>query len=63
MNGDRIFFMVEFGNIHFFTYAFGREDAKRRSERWIGGNPDSYIVTPLTEQGDRIALDYISIAS
>lgn len=60
---DRIYFMVEMGNIHFFTYAFNREHAKQQAQGWIGGNPDNYTVTPLTEPGDRIALDYIAIAT
>lgn len=46
--------MVEMGNIHYFTYTADRESAKRNAGRWIGGNPDDYIVTPLTERGDRI---------
>ena len=58
---SRIYFMVEMGNVHFFTYAFNREAAKRNAVKYIGGNPDDYIVTPLTVPGDRIALDYIAI--
>lgn len=59
---NKIYFMVEMGNIHFFTYALNRENAKRKAVKWIGGNPDDYTVTPLTEPGDRIALHYITIA-
>jgi hypothetical protein len=51
---NQIVFMVEYGNIHYITYAFDRESAKRSALGWIGGNSDNYIVTPLTEPGDRI---------
>lgn len=50
----RKLFMVELGNIHYLCYAGDREDAKRRARNWIGDDPDNYIVSPLTEQGDRI---------
>lgn len=49
-----ILFMVEMGNIHFITFGYDREDAKRKALPWIGSNPDNYTVTPLTEPGDRI---------
>jgi len=49
-----ILFMVEMGNIHFFCFAHDREDAKRQAHRWIGHDKEQYIVSPLTEPGDRI---------
>lgn len=45
------------GNVHVLTNALNREGAKRNAERWMGGNPDTYVVTPLTAPGDRIKLD------
>lgn len=62
-----ILFMVEYGNMHVLVTSFvrgpnAREDAKRKAHKHIGGGastvtPDDYIVTPLTEPGDRIVLD------
>lgn len=57
-----ILFMVEQrqpGNVHVLTYALDRERAKRNAQRWIEGDPDKYVVTPLTDPGDRIKLDII----
>lgn len=56
---DRQLFMVEYGNAHIITYAHDREQARRNALDWLGANPDDYIVTPLTEKGDRIKLDII----
>lgn len=56
MDKELILFIVEMGNIHVITYAYERESAKRNAHSWIGGNYDHYIVTPLTEPGDRIHL-------
>jgi hypothetical protein len=53
---DKQLFMVELGNVHFICYAHGREDAKRQAHSWIGADKENYIVTPLTEPGDRIHL-------
>lgn len=50
----RQLFVVAFGNIRFVCWAMGREDAKRQGYSWIGGNVDSYVVTPLSEPGDRV---------
>lgn len=58
---DKILFMVEHGNAHFITYAYHREGAKSNASRFLAGEPDHYIVTPLTEPGDRIFYDYITI--
>lgn len=54
MDQNAIVFMVEMGNIHVFVIAFNREGAKSTAHAWIGGDPDRYIVSPLTEPGDRI---------
>lgn len=56
---QRIFFLVAFGNIKYFTWALDREDAKRNAHSWIGGNADDYVVEPLTNKGDRVKLDLI----
>jgi hypothetical protein len=57
MGDGMILFMVEVGNVHVITWAHGREGAKRNANTWIGGDPDKYIVTPLTAPGDRVHLD------
>lgn len=54
---DHQLFMVELANVHVITWAHNREDAKRRCKSWIGSNPDYYIVSPLTEKGDRVHLN------
>jgi hypothetical protein len=53
---DKIIFMVQMGNVRVFVWATDREDAKRQAHSWIGSDPDNYIVTPLTNLGDRIHL-------
>jgi hypothetical protein len=39
-----------------FCNAVGREGAKRVSFLFLHGNPDTYIVTPLTESGEVVKL-------
>lgn len=39
------------------TDAVDREHAKNIARPWLGGNPDNYVVTPLTKHGDRIKID------
>lgn len=51
---DKILYLVSYGNIRYVTWAFDRENAKRQAQSWIGGNPDEYIVSPLSELGDRV---------
>lgn len=43
--------------IKMVTLAVGREDAKRKARYWMGGNPDEYIVTPITNPGDILKVD------
>lgn len=50
----RQLFVCSLGNIRYVCWAMGREDAKRQAQSWIGGNPDSYVVSPISEQGDRV---------
>lgn len=47
-------FVIGFGNIRFVCWAMDREDAKRQAYHWIGGNAESYVVTPISEPGDRV---------
>lgn len=53
------FWVVEIGNTHIIlnTQRQDREEAKRKARQWLGGNPDNYTVTPITEPGDRVRLD------
>lgn len=57
MNNNKILFIVNFGNIRVVTWASGREEAKRNAHVWLGADPDKYIVTPLSEIGDRVRID------
>lgn len=59
-------YLVGFGNIRYLCDANDREEAKRRAAKWICyentphipvPNPDQFVVTPLTNHGDRIKLD------
>lgn len=50
----RQLFVISLGNIRFLCWAMGREDAKRQAHKWIGSDPDMYVVTPISEQGDRV---------
>jgi len=50
----RQLFLCSLGNIRFICWAMGREDAKRQARPWIGSDPDTYTVTPLSEPGDRV---------
>jgi hypothetical protein len=55
---DEILWLVETGNMHVVVWCKqDREEAKRRARTHIGGNPDNYVVTPLTAPGDRVKLD------
>lgn len=39
--------------------AGGREDAKRQARHLLGaGNPDEYVVQPLSKEGDRVVLSF-----
>ena len=49
-------YMCGIGNIKVIVVARDRESAKRNAHSWIGGNPEQYTVTPLTNPGDRIHL-------
>ena len=60
MLDGQILWMVqlrEHSNIRFFTAEWDRESAKRAAHRWIGGNKDEYVVSPLTEKGDRVRVE------
>lgn len=53
------FWVVELGNAHVIlnTQRQDREEAKYQAQKWLGGDPDDYTVTPITEPGDRVRLD------
>lgn len=57
---DRILFLVrregsldayEINNV--VVPAAGREEAKRQARSTLRGDPDQYVVTPISRQGDR----------
>lgn len=50
--------LVTLGSKHVILSALDREYAKTRAQQILrSGNPDNYIVTPLTEHGDAVYLD------
>jgi hypothetical protein len=68
-DGDHmILFIVTHENTNVVCLANGREEAKTKAFRWCltsearataptVGNPDKYVVSPLTKPGDRIHFD------
>jgi len=44
-------------NVKVIVWTIGRENAKRKAHEWIGNDPDKYVVTPITNPGDRVKLD------
>jgi hypothetical protein len=52
----RQLFLVSLDNIRVIIWATGREDAKRQAKSWLRGDADSYIVSPLSESGDKVHL-------
>lgn len=46
-----------FDNVKYVVWAHGREDAKRKARTWLGADPDKYVVTPITNPGDRVHLE------
>lgn len=51
-NHNKIFWLVSNGHHKVIIQALNREFAKARSYPMLGGNPDNYTWTPLTEVGD-----------
>lgn len=49
-----ILWLVEMGNIHYVCTGFHRETVKAEAHKYIGGDPETYTVTPLTQTGDRV---------
>lgn len=54
---DKIFFLVTRPGftVNVIVEAEDREPAKRYANYILAGNPDQYVVTPLTSPGDRTA--------
>lgn len=50
---DQIY-LCSLGNVKVFVIAKGREEAKKQAHGWIGGDREQYVVSPLTNPGDRI---------
>lgn len=42
---------------HVLVNANDREKAKRRAHSALRGNPDNYIVNPLTRPGEAVSID------
>jgi len=55
----RIFLVTSKENmsVHAICTAVNRDYAKSKASQFLFGDPDEYIVTPLTNEGDRIHLD------
>jgi len=45
-------------NVVAIVHGRDREFAKENARDWLGGDPDQYVVTPLTNEGDRIAVSF-----
>jgi len=60
-----IVFLVtsELGGVHVICTATNREYAKSKASQFLGGNPDEYIVSPLTNKGDKVHLDITFIGA
>lgn len=56
-----IFFKVtnQITEISLFAMAFSREEVKRIAHRYLGGDPDKYVVTPLTEPDDIFKVELV----
>ena len=52
-----IFFLITDGNNHVICTANNREFAKSKAAGFLKGNPDHYVVTPLTNEGETVHLD------
>lgn len=59
MSRELILFQVRRSSHNFFCYVTDREAAKRQARSWLGGDPDTYTVTPLTNVGETI---YVGMA-
>lgn len=49
--------LVTLGSKRVILSALDREYAKSKAHQYLGGNPDNFTVTPLTEHGDTVYLD------
>jgi hypothetical protein len=48
------------GNKHLFIYLTGgRETVKRSAFHVLGGDPDLYVLTPLTEEGHIVCANMV----
>lgn len=48
--------LVVLGSHRVICTGLDREDAKREAHNYMGGNPDTYIVEPLSNIGDTVRL-------
>ena len=51
------FWLVTLNGVHVICNSRTREFAKSKAHSCLGGNPDTYVVTPLTDAGERVNLD------
>jgi hypothetical protein len=50
------------GNVHWVGIASNREIAKQYAHEWFGyADPDKYIVTPLTNPGERWKVEVFQV--
>lgn len=64
MDSNMQLFSVGKGNAKYICWANGREDAKRKADiHWLGDgryiDPDTYVVQPITNPGDRVMLGIV----
>lgn len=53
-NTNPTFGGVSFRSQHVVIYADGRDYAAARAQRYLGGRPEDFIVTPLTADDDTV---------
>ena len=56
-SNNYILFLVSQGNAKMLIWARDRDQATWNARSWIGGCRDNYIVTTLTNTGDRIKME------
>jgi hypothetical protein len=58
MLNNKRFFIVSSGVLHVITNSMDREGAKINAQPFLAGNPDHYVVSPLTNPGDVVQFNF-----